>query len=49
MTEAQIRELIRERRRAVLAVRGRQSHSGAWVPLLAMLGAAAVALVLRFH
>jgi hypothetical protein len=49
VTEAQIRELIRQRRRAVLAVRGRQTRPGAWVPLLAMLGAAAIAVVLRLH
>lgn len=49
MTDAHVRSLIRERRRAVLAVRGRRSQAGAWLPLFAILAAAAAALVLRLH
>jgi len=49
VTDAQVRSLIRERRRALLAVRGRQSQAGAWLPLFAILATAAAALVLRLH
>lgn len=49
VTDDQVRSLIRERRRAALAVRGRQGRAGAWLPLLAMLAAAAAAVLLRLH
>ena len=49
MTEAQNRALINQRRRAVAAVRGRQTWAGAWLPLAMILVATALAAFLKFH
>ena len=49
MTEAQNRALIKQRRRAVAEVRGRQTWAGAWLPLVLMLAAAAAVVVLKLH
>ena len=49
MTEEQNRALIKQRRRAVAEVRGRQTWLGAWTPLVMMLAAAAIATVIKLH
>lgn len=49
MTDEQNRALIKQRRRAVAEVRGRQTWLGAWTPLVLMLAAAAIAAVMKLH
>ena len=49
MTEEQNRALIKQRRRAVAEVRGRQTWLGAWTPLVMMLASAAIATVIKLH